>query len=301
MYKLSLVLLTTIHFGLVAQNGFYIRPAVESKFYTSTLYGGGEKYIPQNEHYTVAYNRIGFDPNVNWGLGLGYSFPKNNSSLELVVFQDFIRCKTVDIYSSQYFPVVQYGEFVDNEHLYGQQSAKNGSGYVNAVRFELVYSKQRKINDFLNINILAGIGASALTPLNKALTSEYPDFVVLPTEDNYIDEETGMVYMHTGYLSSNFKFGAEEVYVSGIRRVNMNIKLGAQFEINSKNHHLCTVGLYYLQGVSSFVTVRNLISVIDIENNINHIYSYKSSSRGSGFYIQLSRKIHFRKNEKGEK
>jgi hypothetical protein len=56
-------------------------------------------------------------------------------------------------------------------------------------------------------------------------------------------------------------------------------------------HHLFSVNCYYLQGFTKTDFTSHELTIID--NGVTNVYNYITASRGSGIYLELTRKLQF--------
>lgn len=291
MFKVILIYLSIlIHFGALPQNGLYLKPSIESKFYRSFLSGGGEIY--QNEHFKASYTNWGLDENVFFGLGIGYNFKNDLNGIEIYLAQDRINVNSINVSRYQYTPPSIDGVELSGSHSYGLVN-QSGTGFIEAVRFDLLF--QHQLNKLYNSSLILGMGGRFLTPLSGSLVSTDPTFISLPSGDSYIDAETGMIHVSSSYLSPDTKLGVQEVYINGLRRFNTHLQLGTKWDLHYANKRLFSLSIFYIQGINSFIQSHQIKTIEFTNQQIDERYYYNSYSRGSGFYLQLSRDIYVKK------
>lgn len=281
MKKILLIfsLIMLFAFPLGAQIAFYIKPTVTmktnySRFSTLPHHSSSVNFDPYNPYFTVFNNSLYFDDNnVNLGVHVGVKwkerhffevgFSKDNAGTSTSV----IGAKNggIDPLTNEWFNTL------------GANLLNVGHGY-SRISFDYEYNLVKSKNNVVKVNLKLGTGLMVdwsnrpKKGIYKIDTLPTPLIVPIPDEQIYF----------TKALTTS----------QGVSRVSPFLTIGGAFTFSTKsNYEIFTLNVFYVQNFKNMQLTRHTASISD-HGNINN-YKYWQSSRGSGFYFQISRRLQF--------
>ncbi len=243
---------------LHSQNSFHISPLLNTKFGVSSVNGllQFSKNYPKNDYFDLYNKSIHYAPGFRIGLGFGWKNEKHNFSLDLSWNQD---CSTIQN-ETVYLGIIE-------NNFYSNRNMKYHIGFVSN-RFLLNLNKPI-LKDIIDLNL--GVG-----------------FIQQPGgNDNYefiLDNEP-FLYDSTKTLKIKYTTRA-------VSHLSMNLSFGLSLNLKWNNFYLFTLSTIYSQGVNrNLIIHENYYELTDFVSNETKKYSYSSASKGSGIFIQVSRKF----------
>jgi hypothetical protein len=274
IYILSFCLLL---FGNVySQTILYVKPSIENKiFIGNRSYGIFDPFITKNRPFNNPYidiwnNKFFTAPVLNLGLSLGLSL-KDKHFIELM-FSNDAAGNRLDM---EFLSLGGSSEF---EKIYLQSRAYRLGG-INYHRFGINY--QYKISDNFkksNFGISTGVGL-LYNPNVKFPRGPYP---IITEWGTYLDGTPDK-------LTPNLTFESIETNQYAVSRWGGFMLLGLYGDLYISKKYLFSMNIYYLQSLRLMEITTNKLVFED--NGVIKTFTYYSNSRGSGIYLQLSRRI----------
>lgn len=252
-------IIVLLGFGsLHSQNSFYISPLLNSKFgisSTNGLFHFSNNY-PKNDYFDLYNKSVHFAPGFRIGLGLGWKNDKHKFSLDLLWNQDGSTIQNETVYLG-----------IIESNYYSNSNMRYHIGFISN-RFSLNLSKPI-FKDLIDLNF--GIG-----------------FIQQPGgNDNYefIVDNDPFLYDSTKTLKVKYTTRA-------VSNLSLNLSFGVCLNLKWNNFYLFTLSAIYSQGVKrNLIVHENYYELTDFVSNETLKYSYSSASKGSGIFIQVSRKF----------
>lgn len=245
-----------------AQTNWFVKPMIQSKtaiaFVDPLDRSNSSENILENQTFYSPYAvnesaRIIKNQALDIGLGFGFSYKNNTRKIQFLWNRDVARFRVSSLVRS----------YNDDAH--------SGSGIsyfgITINRFSLNYSQRlAEKNDFVDSWFTLGLGTFLnFNSTGAKLGSEWENFYVAPDAQ-----------LKTIYLQS-----FEERTLNGL------IKVGFENDLLFRNKYLFSLNAYYIQGIG---TISRVVYGHEYSINNEHvIYHTGLISRGSGFYLELSR------------
>jgi len=254
------------------QKGGYIEPIVHAKVgFTSASSGMQTKIMRQSYHTNFATRSMRMN-GVSIGVNIGYNFNESKQRLSFGVTLD----KTTLGYSSYTAPTPTKEKDIGVNTLFDAE--------VSYTRFHLTY-EQRLLNkgELMYWYIIAGIGV--------VLQDKQPSV--------FAKERTSEIDF---YASDTMDIIDNRIYTEGYRQRAVlpfvpSFTLGLKTDIYSKKgKYLLSSSLFYVQGIDELAHLKIFHHSADgkaRKMTPNGIYS-----KGSGIYLQLSRRLNIRFDKK---
>lgn len=283
MHKTTLfVLFMMLGSTLCSQVSFYLRPTVNMKTNQGNIFGTPgtqpEYKTMTNEYFSISTGKMYFDMNqVNLGLHFGVRL-KDRHFFELGFSSDNSGIKTqagvhqwsIDPYTNSPSPPVVRTGVNHNQVEIGSPFTRISFTYNN-----LVWKNTLKT---IQLRSIVGFGSMFNQHVNRKkgifVTQVDPVF-----ELNNIDSNI----FNTEYTITSTSAWRNSLY--------LNLGLGVDFYSKKKNKYLFSFDIFYLQGTRNVQIGHHRIKINDNGKDVNFLYSF--SSRGSGFYFTLSRRLQF--------
>ena len=260
MRILFTIFINIMVFGnLISQSSFYIVPSINSKVGISSTNGFDHfsKNYPSNDFFQVINKSFHYFPSINFGLGLGWKNENQKFSVDLTWNQDVASVSNETVY------LASNGDY----NYYFNANIPYRIGFVTN-RFSLNFSKPL-FKDLFEINLGIGI-------LNLPGGKDNYEFVV--------DFDPGL-YDSTTTLKRKYSTRAVSPY-------SMNLSIGFNMNLNWNGWYLFTLSALYSQGISrNLIIHENYYEIQNTSTNETIKYSYSSASKGSGVFIQVSRRF----------
>lgn len=260
MIRLIFILLIGQSF---AQSTFYLKPTISFKgqftssaptSFESSVFNPSNSFSYQNKTVILPKN---FSP-LLLGLSLGIKI-KNNSLIEIGINQDESACGSKISFTS-YEPV--FGTYSDSKIKYHKG---NSFGRYFVQTSFLLNKKSRNNKLFFDF----GIGLAFRVGGISTEKSQFDEYSVLLNE-NYFTLKINSFVVKNQYKSFLYNFGITD-------------------DISIKGKYIGSISLFYSKSKSILNTVKSDISIYS--STENRTYSFSSFSKGSGIYLQFSRKI----------
>ncbi|MBK7129355.1 MAG: hypothetical protein IPM74_07415 [Crocinitomicaceae bacterium] len=291
MKTLVLMLSFTFLGQVFAQGRFYFRPKFEARtFMGSTYMANKDKisifnfdyttFMPDNPYMDVKVKRQSFQNVYTMGLNMGYIFPSDNR-VEFGWNQDatgnqFIMAGLSD-----------QGDSVANTNYFAQRSTFHS--LVLGHRFEFNYYqvfKQKAARNKLHWScpfLTFGLGfkfSPNAFKKKEPVPANYPYFLAGGGEIG--DEKYS--WTHTVYA---------------VNRFTPFFTFGFGCDLHYQEINLFSIQFTYTQGLELMEATDHYMSVY-VQDVLTSTYIYKTYSRGSGFQLQISRRIQFYPKKKRE-
>lgn len=281
MYITKLIILFWMLGGtLYSQVSFYLRPTVNMKTNQGRIWGpGAAKPIYStmtNQYFSIISDRSYFDNgNINLGLHLGIKV-RDKHFFELGASTDNAGIKTqafkhdwsLDPYTSNPNPQVVRKGGNNNQYIHGSPFTRISFSYNNLI--------WKNTAETVRLRGIVGFGSM----FNPYVNRKKGEFV---SQVNNVFE--------IGIVDSNAVNDVYEITSTSAWRNSLygNIGLGADFYSKKKKSYLFSFDLFFLQGTRNVQIAHHRININDNGKDINFFYTF--SSRGSGFYFTLSRRL----------
>jgi hypothetical protein len=262
--------------GLNAQTSFYIRPTVNMKTQQS-FFGNNrasENYSEySNNYFTFRNDRYFFDRNtINFGLNAGVEYKKKHF-FEFGYSIDNSGV-AVGVKAQSYM-----NNFQDTEGLFynsaGSTYSQTGSSFSRiSFSYSTVFYKNR--NNTFNGRLLGGIGLFHNTSVNRKKNIYDVNY-----ESHFTNGQIAGDVFITEHYSRISNYWRNSFY--------LNLGVGGDFYTKKNHKYLFSFDLSYLQGTRPIQIDDNFISVQDQGDALD--FHYRVSSRGSGIYFTLSRRL----------
>ncbi|RYM34094.1 hypothetical protein ERX46_09040 [Brumimicrobium glaciale] len=273
--KKSTLLSIFLLFGITlnAQVAFYLRPTIiaktnQGKF--GSFSGKASFNTITNEHFTFANQPVLFSGYLDIGFNIGIQI-KEKHFIELGLSSDYSSIGNNILINSTYTDFQTGKEYITNNYSMGTTS-------IYYPRLSVDYHNNFWSNpkETLRIRSVAGVGVLIG---GKSIASNGGDS---PDQPNSPEDyrEIGPNIFITNEYSTSTNNGGNTAY----------FKLGFGMDFNTKkDRHLFSLDASYLLSARPVQYEETRIHVLDNGNEVNYLFD--QSSRGSGFYFQISRKF----------
>lgn len=269
------ILFLTLLSGLHSQVSFYLRPTVNMKVNQGKIYGtpGSQPIFTTmtNQYFSISTDRKFFDNNnINLGLHLGVKL-KEKHFFELGMSTDNSGIRTQAEAANWVAgnPPVRFGGN-HNSSSVGSPFTRLSFNYNN-----LFWKNKSKT---LQLRSIVGFGSMYNHYVNRKkgifVIDEVPAFALGEIDSNIFNTE---------YRITTTKAWRNALY--------LNVGLGFDFYTKKKNKYLFSFDLFYVQGTRNVQYEEHRIKILDHGKEVNFLYAF--SSRGSGFYFMLTRRLQF--------
>ena len=265
--------------NLNAQISFYIRPTVNMKTNQGNIFGSWRTSpiysTMTNQYFSITNDKMFFDNGFDLGIQLGLKI-RENHFFELGFSGDHAGIKTqaskhewsIDPYTTDpSLQIVRRG---------GNHNQVSILGPFN--RFSFNYNNLFWKNNSKTIQVRGVLGFGTLNSPNvnrktgTYLTQEIPVFTIGELDSNIYNSQ---------YVITSTRAWRNSFY--------LNTGLGFDFYTKKKHNYLFSFDLFYLQGTRNIQVDHHRIKINDNGTDVNFLYTF--SSRGSGIYFTLSRRL----------
>jgi hypothetical protein len=265
--------------SISSQVAFYLRPTVNMKTNQGNIFGNRltkPVYSTMtNQYFSIHTGKMYFDKiQIDLGIYLGLTY-KNKHFFEVGIATDHSGIQTqaskhdwgVDHYVAD-LPIVRKGG-INNQSTIGSPFTRLSISYNNLLW-------KNKTNT-LQVRGILGIGSMYNHYVNRKegiyVTGEIPSFPLGELDSNVFNTE---------YIKTTTSAWRNSLF--------LNVGLGLDF-YTKKNKYLFSFDLFYVQGTRNVQVDHHRIKVEDYNLNKETTFRYTFSSRGSGFYFMLSRRL----------
>jgi hypothetical protein len=287
IFKFSFFLVSSLN----SQVAFYLRPTVNMKTNQGNIWGNlmtNPVYSTMtNKYFSIHTGKIFFDDNqIDFGINLGLKY-KNKHFFEIGIATDHSGIQTqasfipwgIDHYSSN-LPIVKTGGH-HNQSEIGNPFTRISLSYSN-----LIWKNK---SNSIQLRGLYGLGSMYNHYVNRKKNiyevGEIPAFTLGEIDSNVFNTEYSITST-SAWRNSLF----------------LNVGIGADFYTKKSNKYLFSFDLFYVQGTRNVQIEHHRIKIEDYNLGKETNFLYTFSSRGSGFYFMLSRRLQIypRKSNKRE-
>lgn len=267
-----------------AQTSFYFRPTTEIKTYISSTYGilGNSIFkfsddFAKNPYFDVNNKIMSTRNSIQVGLHVGCNLKNGKHLIEFGWNQDAT------------------GSMIETNHLTYDNFNKQIDSYFDNGRLfkSIIFTQRFQLQHYLRLTkstnkpirlyFISGIGITYVPTAHNIKKGGFPQV------DEYFWYGEGESLT---YLDSNITMPRQSHFLSAGSRFSGNISFGFSADIyTKKNKQLFSVSCFYLQGFR--VIERTMHQFFIDDNGTEKRYSYDTVSKGSGIYLQLSRRITF--------
>ncbi len=285
----SFILLSCLFGYAYTQTSFYIKPTLNNKIFISNVNNLFSLHTIENSidnnsflenPYFKAINvKFSTRPNYNFGLYFGVSLKNKKHLFEIGITED----ATGSYFKSQY---MEYKKLTINDSLIVHYS-QNELGYSSSLftyRYSLKYCL--RLNKAMNKNIIsyATIGGGII--INRRYPNQ-EDIQFSNFKPTYSHEFAGNKYIDENtYIYKRYDYGYATIKYSGY----INIGISTDF-YSKKGKQILSASLYYLHGFKPIELSYHDIYIMD--KGVRKLFSYCTTSNGSGIYFQLARRFQF--------
>jgi len=282
MHKTTLfVLFMMLGSTLYSQVSFYLRPTVNMKTNQGNIWSHNWRNPPEyktmtNEYFSITTGKMYFDKNqINLGLHFGVRL-KDRHFFELGFSGDNSGIKTqagghrwsIDSYtSSPSPPIVRTGG--------SHNLIEIGSPFT---RISFTYNNLVWKNTSKTIQLRSVVGFGSM--FNQYVNRKKGIFVTQTHSAFQLNNIDSNIF-NTEYTITSTQAWRNSFY--------LNLGLGVDFYTKKKNKYLFSFDIFYLQGTKNVQIGHHRIKIDDNGKDVNFLYTF--SSRGSGFYFTLSRRL----------
>ena len=282
-----------------SQISFYVKPTLDTKSFISSTYGslGTTVFsfsddVAENPYFKVDNVMMFHHDNYQIGLYLGANFGDGKHLLEVGWNQDATgsMMRTSEMtYNKPAFPE-------DNPPV--ARYFDNGSSFASALftqRFTIQHSFRINKNSEKNTRLYFNYGAGFIyNPSGSGWRRRNVQGGPSTLFESFGDSITGS----WTYLDSTITMPLQRHIIRPVYGLTGFFSIGVMADFHSKkNKYLFSATLSYLQGFRVLESTTHEYFVND--NGALKSYSYETVSKGSGFYLQLSRRLTFYKLKKG--
>lgn len=266
--------------SISSQVAFYLRPTMDIKTNQGNIFGHWRTKpvysTMTNQYFSIHTGKMYLDKNqINLGINLGVTF-KSKHFLEIGIATDHSGIQTqtskhdwgIDHYEPD-LPIVRKG----GNHTHSEV----GSPFT---RLSISYNNLLWKNKTNTIQVRGILGIGSMynhyvdRKKGKFITEEIPTFTLGILDSN--------VY-NTEYSKTVTRAWRNSLF--------LNVGLGLDFYTKKNNKYLFSFDLFYVQGTRNVQVQHHRIKVEDYNLNKETTFRYTFSSRGSGFYFMLSRRL----------
>ncbi len=262
----------------ISQTTFYVRPIIENKIFIGNIsYGVFDPIIIQNKPFDNPYisvrnNKYFTAPVFNLGINLGVNF-SDKHLLELMFGTDAAGNRL-----DMRFLVLGGSSLPQVDEGYVQSRAYR-SGGINYYRMGVNYH-YRITHNFQKSNLGISTGAGLL--FNPNVEFAKGPYSIITDWYSYLDGNPAT-------LIDNVRFESIETKQYAVGRWGSFMCLGVYADLWMFKTYLFSMNLYYLQSFK-IMEITDYELIFD-DNGVINSFKYTSNSRGSGFYLQLSRRF----------
>lgn len=261
--------------NIYSQSTFFVRPTLDSKLFVGTTDNTLSNFIifdnntAENPYFQVNNKLLSYRSVIHFGINFGLCL-NNRHTIELGWSQDGTG-------SSWQTKMMTW-----DTTSYGLQTfSNNGSiqqSYISYHKLLLNYQYQLIANEN-KTSFGLSFGTGLLFNPNKKKNISPPSIIY----GQYSSDESST------YLDENISIPIQESEMFAFTRLSSYLLIGLYGDIRIKHNYIFSASLSYLQGFKFMEYSVHRYHVID--NSTEKRFDYTSVSRGSGIYLQISRKF----------
>lgn len=288
------ILLIFIYFILLeqitAQITYFVRPTIDNKLYFCNAnnlfdfhaidYSPVHNEFLGNQYFNPINVKVTQRDIYSLGVYFGVTFKKKKHLIEFGINQDAtgseFECEFMEFDSYTYKDTL-YKRYSPNRFIF--------ASYLPTLRYHLQYSiRLTKGSDLIFLPYFV-VGGGVIQNLKYPEKDEIN--TLYETNPAYSYKIDGDLYLEDNVYISHMKN-----YGYTARKFSGYINLGLRADIfTKKGTNLFSASIFFLKGFKPIEIMNSDVYVVD--NNENKVFSYLTTSNGSGLYIQLSRSFQF--------
>lgn len=287
---LFLVLFYFILGQTFAQTSYYIRPTFDNKLYVCSPnnlfnfhaidFSSEHKEFLDNQYFNPINVKLTQRDFYSFGIYFGVSLQNKKHLFEFGINQDAtgseFECEFME-YDSYTYKDTLYKKYSPNRMIFGS--------YLPTLRYHVQYSIRLAKKPNSKVLPYFIIGGGVMQNLS------FPEEDEITTLDETNSAYSYKIYGNL-YLEENIFITQMKNYGYTARKFSGYINLGLTTDFfTKKGTNLFSASIFFLKGFKPIEMMYSDVYVVD--NNENKVFSYLTTSNGSGLYIQLSRRFQF--------
>lgn len=275
---------------LFAQTSYYLKPTLDNKIYignADNLFGGlhvienspDNNSFLENQYFKAINIKFSSRACYNFGLHFGISLKNKKHLIELGFTQD----ATGTQFKNQFmeYKIVSVNGTLTKQ--FSQDQLVSASSFF-TFRYHLQYGLKLNNSQSSHFVVYTLIGGGIIQNRGYPSPEEIESLNIDPA---YTQEFVGNLYLNENtyiYKMSNYGYA--------INRFSGYFNVGVSTDIyTKKGQQIFSVSFFYLHGIKQIELSYHDTYIKD--NNENVMISYRTTSNGSGIYLQISRKFQF--------
>lgn len=277
-------LIVIVFIGLIghstnAQLNIYIRPTINMKtnqgsfrtvqniFSSNQMVATNVKML-SNEYFTFINDRMFFDNNnISFGIKLGLDWKKHNFEIGIADDNSSISTGLLATFHST-------NPETPDRYNYGRTREALGSDYL-LFSLDYNYKVWQSSKKTVEFRLGAGTGLQINSGVNRKKGEYKQTEIYAPTLGELKPDVFNYAHLITTYKPN---------------LISPYLKASIGFDFyTKKQRNILSIDIFYLQGLKFVQTQFHDVFIMD--NGINKDYRFYATSRGSGFYFQISRKF----------
>jgi hypothetical protein len=289
MKKIIIILIMGCLFGQVsAQVSYFVRPTFDNKLYFCNAnslfdfhvldYSFEHKEFLGNQYFNPINVKVTQRDFYSFGIYFGVALQNKKHLIEFGINQDAtgseFECEFMD-YDFYTYKDTLYKHYSPNRMIF--------ASYLPTLRYHLQYS----------IRLINGSNSKVLPYL--IIGGGVIHNLAFPRKDEFTNlDDANQAYSYSLFGKSYLE---ENVYISQMKNYGytakkfsgyLNLGLTTDF-FTKKGFNLFSASIFFLKGFNPIEMMYSDVYVVD--NMENKVFSYLTTSNGSGLYLQLSRKF----------
>lgn len=261
--RLTIIIIFSLSFGKVfSQNSFFVIPSINTKVnICSTDWTHFSTHFPKNDYFDIYNNTLHLSPFIGLGLAFDWKNEKKNFKLGVSWNQDVAGVSAKEVYLSTNGTPFYY---------FNQELITKQSYFTN--RFSINFTKP-----LIQDNLFLKLGAGLIFSSSGHKKHSQDLFYTTYSFDPFL-LDTNITVGRTYSALANYRF-------------SLNLSLGLTLDIKWSKVYLFSLDAIYTQGFKNITAAGFDYDITNLDSGVTTKLEYGLYSKGSGFTIQLSRKI----------